>query len=156
MKRYLRAYLGLYRTRRSTLVTLCITLLALSLAYGAVRGAVNFIRDVTTVVSDSKQDARDAAHETNVNASLSQSQASEANANSFSTDRQVSDARAADANAVKESAAKESRRTLEPTRKARRRYEETRRSPVDDTPALPDSRICAELAARNINFSGCR
>jgi hypothetical protein len=81
------------------------------------------------------------------------SQASERNANTAGTDRQAAEARAAAAEQQKQQAAANSNRTADPVRKARQRYEETRRSHPADSPTLGDDQLCAELARRNI---GCR
>ncbi len=155
MKRYLSAYINLYRTRRSALVTFCVTMLLLSAAYGIVQMAVSSVEDVVTIFSDKRDNATDAARQINVNSFVNQANSHEQNANQFSTIRQVDDARAQAAQAIATNAAVNANLTREPARRARLRYEKTRRLSVDDAPALSDARICSELAARNINFSGC-
>jgi len=75
---------------------------------------------------------------------------SEANANAARDNRQAAEGRAEKAWEEKQHAAEKSNRTLDPVRKARQRYEETRRQRPADAPALSDDDLCAELAKRGI------
>jgi biopolymer transport protein ExbB/TolQ len=75
---------------------------------------------------------------------------SESNANTHRDEREAAEGRADLAEEQKQQAAANSNRTLDPVRKARQRYEETRRSSPADSPALSDEQLCAELAKRGI------
>jgi flagellar biosynthesis GTPase FlhF len=75
---------------------------------------------------------------------------SESNANTHRDEREAAEGRADLAQEQKQQAAANSNRTLDPVRKARQRYEETRRSSPADSPALSDEQLCAELAKRGI------
>lgn len=74
----------------------------------------------------------------------------ESNANDAGNERIEAEGRAARALEEKQQAAANSNRTLDPVRKARQRYEETRRSSPADAPAISDAELCAELAKRSI------
>ncbi|MBA3241162.1 MAG: hypothetical protein H0T60_08035 [Acidobacteria bacterium] len=153
--KHLRLYFRLYKSPRSAFVTLCLTLLALMVVTGVINAAVGTVRDIVTAVSTSRQDkaadAQDERREENVNAALTPAAGHETNANQLSTDRQVNEERARGAQARKDEAALNSNRTLEPTLKARRRYEETRRNnSLDPVAPLSDADLCAELVKRRI------
>lgn len=75
---------------------------------------------------------------------------SESNANTHAEQRQAAEGRAEFAQEQKQQAAANSNRTIDPVRKARQRYEETRRSSPAGSPDLSDEQLCAELAKRSI------
>lgn len=85
-----------------------------------------------------------------VDSSDKQAQQHQDNADDAGADRQTKEGRAARAQEEKDQAADNSNRTIDPVRKARQRYEETRRSSPVNSPALSDEQLCAELAKRNI------
>lgn len=77
--------------------------------------------------------------------------ASESNANTHRDTRLAGEGRYQRAREEQQAAAQNSNRSAEEVRKARERYEETRRHRTADTPALSDAELCAELTKRGID-----
>jgi len=93
---------------------------------------------------------QDAQIQKSIDQNAKDAAASETNANTHTEQRQAAEGRAELAQEQKQQAADNSNRTLDPVRKARQRYEETRSSRPADSPALSDEQLCAELAKRGI------
>lgn len=85
-----------------------------------------------------------------VDASEKAAAESEGNANTYRDTRLEQHGRTAKAEEDRQAAAVNSNRTIDPVRKARQRYEETRRTRPANSPDISDADLCAELTKRGI------
>lgn len=94
---------------------------------------------------------QDAQIQKSIDANSKAAETSETNANTHRDDREQAEGRARLADEQREQARANSNRALDPVRKARQRYEETRRTRTADSPVLSDDQLCAELTKRGID-----
>lgn len=120
-----------------------LALIVALLTFGALR-----MRDRWWTHSVNKQDEQ---LQKKIDADTKNAEAHETNSNSIRDSRLEAEGRADLALEARKQAAVNSNRTIDPVRKARQRYEETRRTRTADSPVLSDDQLCAELTKRGID-----